>query len=355
MSLPQSFRAATLPQKCSRHTITTRSLPPLGKDEVAIRITATAINPVDWKIRDSGVFLETYPAVLGSDAAGQIVATGEDVKDLAPGDRVLFQGIIGNYDSSTFQEYCKMPAALVGKIPSGISDEQAAGVCLATVAAVTGFYDKSGRGLETAPWDQEAGGRSVGKGKAIVVLGGSSSVGQYAIQLARLSGYERIVTSASLAHEELLKSLGATVVLDRKAAGVKEYEEALGGLPLDFVFDSISLRDTQVLGVEVLQRAGSQGGVVATVLGADEEAKALGSSKDVKVDIRPVLGLGSNPALRYLSEPMMKALGGEDGWLATGQFRANRPVVVEGGLDKLDEALDKNRAGVSGTKVVIRP
>ncbi|KAL3459759.1 chaperonin 10-like protein [Aspergillus heterothallicus] len=352
MSVPSSFKAALLNEGSPKHKITERSLGPLGKDEVAVRITATAINPVDWKIRDHGFFLKSFPAVLGSDAAGEIVSVGESVSGFAVGDRVFFQGIINNYDASTFQQYCKMPAALVGKTPASISDDQASGICLATLAGITGLYDKTGRGLAPPPWAE--GGEHAGNGKAIVVLGGSSSVGQYVIQLARISGYERIITNASLTHEERLKSHGAHVVLDRKQAGPQDFVNALNGLPLDFVFDSISAGETQKLGVDILHAASVKSCVV-TVLAADSEAQKLGSSKEPNVEIRQILGLGSNPALRYLSEPLMKNLGGEDGWLATGKFVPNRTVVVDGGLDKLDEALDKNKAGVSGEKVIIRP
>ncbi|KAL2847558.1 chaperonin 10-like protein [Aspergillus pseudoustus] len=352
MPVPSSFKAALLNEGSQKHAIAERSLGPLGKDEVAIRITATAINPVDWKIRDHGFFLKSFPAVLGTDAAGEIVSVGDSVSNFSRGDRVFFQGIIGNNDASTFQQYCRMPAALVGKTPASIGDDQASGICLATVAGITGIYDKTGRGLAPPPWAE--GGERAGNGKAIVVLGGSSSVGQYVIQLARLSGYERIVTNASLTHEARLKSHGAHVVLDRKQAGPRDFISALNDLPLDFVFDSISMGETQKLGVDILHAANAQSCVV-TVLAADAEAQKLGAAKEPKVEIRQILGLGSNPALRYLSEPLMKNLGGEDGWLATEKFVPNRTVVVDGGLDKLDEALDKNKAGVSGEKVIIRP
>lgn len=351
MASPSTFKAALLHEGSSNHTITERSLAALGADEVQIKITATAINPVDWKIRDTGFFLKTFPAVLGSDAAGEIAAVGSKVSNFTVGDRVFFQGIVGNYDASTFQQYCKMPAALVAKTPDSISDDQAAGISLATIAAVTGLYDKTGRGL-APPWSD--GGDRAGNGKAIVVLGGSSSVGQYVIQLARLSGYSRIVTNASLTHEELLKKLGAHVVLDRKQAGPQDYIAAVNGLPIDFVYDSISLAETQALGVDVLHEANTKSCVV-TVLGADADAQSRGASKQPKVEVRQIMGLGSKPELRYLSEPLFERLGGRDGWLAAGHFVPNRPVVVDGGLDSIDEALDKNKAGVSGEKVVIHP
>lgn len=357
MSVPQTFKAATVPEPGAQHVVSDRELAPLAAGEVAVKITATAINPVDWKIRDYKVFIKDYPAVLGSDAAGTIAAIGPEVNpDLAlnVGDRVFFQGIIGNYDASTFQQYCKLPAALVGKTPSNISDDEAAGVSLASIAVMTAFYDTTGHGL-AAPWD--ANGQEAGKGKAIVVLGGSSSVGQYAIQMAKISGFEKIITNTSAKHIDHLKSLGADVVLDRATHGTAaDFKAAVGdSLPLAFVFDAISSKDTQLLGVQILDATKTEGSHIVTVQGADADAKKLGETQTTKVEVKGVLGLGSSPALRYLSEPLMKNLGGEDGYIAKGRFVPNRPLVVPGGLGGLEDALAKNKKGVSGEKVIIRP
>lgn len=353
MTVPETFKAAVVPSPGAQHEVTDRSLPALSAGEVAVKITATAINPVDWKIRDYKVFIEKYPAVLGSDAAGEVAAVGPEVAGLEVGDRVFFQGIIGNYDASTFQQYCKMPAALLARTPASITDDQAAGIMLASVAVLTGFYDTTGHGL-AAPWDE--GGAQAGKGKAVVVLGGSSSVGQYAVQLAKLSGFERVVTNASARHADHLRALGADVVLDRAAQNAAEdFRAAVGGLPLAFVFDAIAERDTQVQGVEILAATGTAGSHVVTVQGANAEAMELGAAKEPKVDVKPILGLGSSPKLRYLSEPLAKHLGGEDGYIAKGHFVPNRPLVVGGGLLGLEDALAKNKKGVSGEKVVIRP
>lgn len=360
MELPQSFKAALLKEPGARHVILDRSLGALELGEVAIKITATAINPIDWKMRDLKLFIEEYPAVLGSDAAGIVAAVGSDVSGFAVGERVFFQGIICNYDSATFQQYCKMPASLLGKTPKNITDEQAAGISLATVAAITSFYDKTGRGLK-APWDD--GGEDVGKGRAVVILGGSSSVGQYAIQLARLSGFEKIITNAgNAANYKLLKSLGAHVVIDRAAGGPEEYKAAIGDLPLEFVCDAISLKATHLLGVQIVQAVSAAGGefvsLFSTLPGVvDADARALGELKEPKVEMKPaqVVGIGSLPALRHLSEPLFKRLGGEDGYIAKGLFIPNRPRVLPGGLGALEEALALNKKGVSGEKVVIRP
>lgn len=142
MVIPLAFKAGVIPHAKAQHVVTERSLSPLAVDEVAIRITATAINPADWKFRDLDACIPEYPAVLGSDAAGEIVALGADVGEFTIGERVFFQGMVEKgYQSATFQQYCKMPASLLARTPDEISDEQAAGIQLATMAVVTGFYD----------------------------------------------------------------------------------------------------------------------------------------------------------------------------------------------------------------------
>jgi NADPH:quinone reductase-like Zn-dependent oxidoreductase len=357
MSLPSTFQGCEVSKPKAQLSLVQRSLPSLESTEVGIKITATAINPVDHKMRDNDVFIQDYPAVLGSDAAGIVVAVGTDVKSFQPGDRVFFQGIIGNYDSSTFQQYCKMPAELVSKTPENITDEEAAGIMLATMAVVTAFYAEEGHGM-IPPWKE--GGRNVGQGKSIVIIGGSSSVGQYAIQLARLSGYDRIITNASSNNHDFLASLGAHVVLDRSATTPDAVCEAIGDLPLNFVFDAISSPSTQKLGIQVSQKAKSPGDHMVTVHVVvpevpNPEAKALGQSGKNPIEIKQILGIGSSPALRHLSEPLAKSLGGHDGYIAQGLFTPNRPHVVPGGLAAIEEALSLNKTGVSGRKVVIRP
>ncbi|KAF3006884.1 hypothetical protein E8E13_011048 [Curvularia kusanoi] len=357
MPVPSAFQGCSVLEPKAKLSIVQRSISELRPKEVGVKITATAINPVDHKMRDHNAFIKEYPAVLGSDAAGVVVGIGTDVEGLQIGDRVFFQGIIGNYDSSTFQQYCKMPSELVSKTPDSITDEEASGIMLATMAVVTAFYAKEGHGM-TPPWEE--GGRHVGKGKAIVIIGGASSVGQYAIQMARLSGYEQIITNASSNNHDFLKSLGAHVILDRSASTPTAFFDALEGSPLDFAFDSISAPATQRLGVEVLQKAGASGSHLITVHTVvpdvpSPEAKALGYSQEPHIEIKQILGIGSSPALRHLSEPLARTLSGPDGLIDQRLFIPNRPHVVPGGLSSVEVALDLSKKGVSGRKVVIRP
>lgn len=357
MSLPSSFQGCEILKPKTPMTVVQRRLLTLGVNDVGIQVNATAINPVDHKIRDYDAFIKDYPAVLGSDAAGVVVAVGADVKGFHVGDRVFFQGIIGAYDSSTFQQYCKMPAELLSKTPENISDEEASGIMLATMAVVTAFYAEEGHGM-TPPWEKE--GQIVGQGKSLIIIGGASSVGQYAIQMARLSGYDRIVTNASSNNHEFLRSIGAHVVLDRSLSTPTAFFEAMGNFPLDFAFDAISAASTQKLGIEILQMAKTSNSHLITLHAVvpdvpNPEASALGQSLDPSVGIKQVLGIGSYPALRPLSEPLARFLGGHDGYIARGLFTPNRPHVLPGGLASIEEALSLNKSGVSGRKVVICP
>ena len=250
-----------------------------------------------------------------------------------------------------------MPAVLVSKTPNHITDDQAAGIFLATMAVATAFYDKEGHGM-LPPW--EKGGNVVGKGKAVVIIGGASSVGQYAVQLAKISGFERIITNASSTNHGFLRNLGADVVLDRSQSSPDDFKTAIGALPLEFVFDSISAKSTQILGVQILQATKTTNSHVVTLHvvhpdDVDPEAMALSSAHYPKVELKQVLGIGSFPALRYLSEPLAKSLGGEDGYVAKGLLKPNRPRVVSGGLMAIEEALALNKKGVSGEKVIFRP
>lgn len=81
MSIPTQQKALIIPEQSAPFTLT-RSfpVPEAGKDEVLVKIKAAALNPVDWMIQKSGIFVTHYPAVLGVDISGVIVQLGEGVK-----------------------------------------------------------------------------------------------------------------------------------------------------------------------------------------------------------------------------------------------------------------------------------
>lgn len=318
--------------------------PAPAANQVQIKVTHTAINPVDWKIRSGGFPLGKFPHILGSDASGVISKIGSDVKeDLNEGDRVFWQGVLGDSPRCTFQEYALIEANLVAKSPKNAKDEELSGVMLAAIAAVVGLYDKTGE-LQITPPPWANGGDKAGQGKAALVLGGSSSVGQYVIQLLRLSGFTQIFTTASSSHEAFLKKLGAHHILSRDASAKDFVSKLDKGVTLKAVYDAIGTDETRKLGTDVLEA--QDGGHFVTAM-----PPSLKEDKG-KITMRGIMGLSANPQLQETCLPFIKAVSGEDGWIAKGSFTPNRVKVLKG-LDKIEEAMEMNKKGLSGEKVVV--
>ncbi|KAH7923729.1 NAD(P)-binding protein [Leucogyrophana mollusca] len=95
-------------------------------------------------------------------------------------------------------------------------------------------------------------------------MGGASSLGQYAIQLARLSGFSPIIATASPHNTDLLTSLGATHIIDRKLPPATFQEEVrkITPTPVELGFDTVSYPETQQALYDVLAPEGKM--VVST-------------------------------------------------------------------------------------------
>ncbi|QRV98332.1 Zinc-binding dehydrogenase [Ceratobasidium sp. AG-Ba] len=331
-------KASLLPAKHGKLEVGTRPVPTPQSKQALVKVTAAAINPVDWKIIDYGFAVEDFPAVLGTDGAGIIESVGPDVTNFKKGDKVFFQGLYKpGSDFATFQEYALVDTEVLAKVPSNINDDQAATIPLGSVTSVVGLFQKSGIAFP-------ANGPTA-EGKSILIFGGSSSVGQFGIQLARIAGFSPIVTTASSQHTELLKSFGATHVFDRNV-DVKTLQEAFGG-PVTLVYDGISVPPTQKLAVEVLKTFGAPGAHLAVVMPLDA---SLQSELEGKATVNQVWG--SSHLYKDLSVPYWNILGR---WIEEGKIVPNRVEVVKGGLNGIPEALDRSRKGVSGVKLIVHP
>ncbi|KZT28343.1 medium-chain dehydrogenase/reductase like protein [Neolentinus lepideus HHB14362 ss-1] len=341
-------KALFLQEKFGSFAVGAKDVPTPGAGELLVRIEATALNPVDWKIQKYGRWIEKYPAILGCEVAGTVEYVGEGVTGFSKGDRVVCEGWLTS-DRASFQQYAITDAEVTGKIPPHISFEQAASISGGIATAGLGLYadvDPAGRGGAGLfpPW--EVGGRNKYAGKPILVLGGASSVGQYVIQLARLSGFFPIISTASLHNEDLLKSLGATHVIDRKLP-FEGFQVALTSLltsPLEIVYDAISVPDTQQAGYDLL----APGGTLAVTL-------AITAKIDLQANKRvfQVFGNVYEPTTRKISVDLFGSL---EGLLATGDIKPNPVRVLPDGLLGIPgglKELEENK--VSGVKLIARP
>ncbi|KAF5342139.1 hypothetical protein D9611_002033 [Ephemerocybe angulata] len=345
---PTEQKALLLEKKFGDLVVNTSwPVPKPKKDEVLVRIQSAALNPVDWKIQKYGIFITTFPSILGSDVAGDVVELGEGASNFAVGDKVFFQGPYGQNEATGFQQYATADVFTLAKIPDNVTYEEASSIPVGFTAAYVGLYNTTpGKGLG---YDAPVTPGTKGKygGVPIVVLGGSSSVGQYGIQLAKLSGFSPIITTSSLKHEEFLKSLGATHVLDRNAPLTAETIKAITDLPVRGVLDAISTAETQKVGFELL----ASGGGIATVQQPQPDLEERASNENKK--FAWVIGAKTLPHNVQLLRDVYSQF---TELLVKGDIKPNRVEVIAGGLNGVGEGLTRLQENkVSGEKLVVRP
>ena len=184
--------------------------PEVQDNDVLVRIHATAVNLLDSKVRDGEfkLFLPYRPPfVLGHDVAGTVVRTGPKVRGFKVGDEVYARP--RDHRVGTFAEFIAMNESDVALKPKNLSMVEAASIPLVGLTAWQAL-------IETA---------KLKRGQNVFIQAGSGGVGTFAIQLAKHLG-ATVATTTSATNIELVKSLGADVVIDYKK---DDFEKILSG------------------------------------------------------------------------------------------------------------------------------
>ncbi|EEY58500.1 alcohol dehydrogenase, putative [Phytophthora infestans T30-4] len=174
---------------------------PLQGDELRVKIFSAAVNPVDYKLVTYGPHILPHaptaenPFRVGFDMAGKVVEVGSDVKDYKVGDEIF--AMPGFVNFGTFGEYINIETKFVAPKPTNMSWNEAAGVPLAGQTS----------------WQALVTYGKLQKGQRVLILGGSSGTGVFAIQIAKALGAE-VITTCSARNVELVKSLGADQIVD---------------------------------------------------------------------------------------------------------------------------------------------
>ena len=187
-----------------------------GPGEVLVKNHAIAVNPVDWVRQDVGMMVRSWPTLLGIDLAGEVVEVGQGVSDISKGQRVLAHALgimTGKPENASFQNYAVVSAAVTCPISDSMTYEAASVIPLGLSTAATGLYPSDYLAL---PFPTTSPKKS---GKAILIWGGSSSVGSAAIQLAVASGLD-VFATASKKNFEYCKKLGAHEVFDYSSSSI---------------------------------------------------------------------------------------------------------------------------------------
>lgn len=189
-----------------------------GPGEVLVRVTAAGINFIDTYHR-TGLYPLDLPFVPGLEGAGEVVAVGEGVSELAVGDRVAWQDVRGSY-----APLLAVPAGRAVPIPDGVSDEQAAAVLLQGVTAHYLVFD-------TFPLQA---------GQRCLIHAAAGGVGRLLVQMAKRIGAEVFATAGGAEKCQLAASAGADHVIDyRERDFAAAVEEIAGPRPLHVVYDGV--------------------------------------------------------------------------------------------------------------------
>jgi len=332
----------------------------LPDNEILVKVRAAGINPTDWK--HSIVDLWGTPGkIVGCDAAGDVVKVGKSVKHVKEGDRVwAFTHGSTEDDNGAYAEYCRFCADAAFVLPAGMSYAEAAAFPIPHLTAVQSLYFR-----HTLPFPSQANTSGSNKPN-FFVWGGSGSVGHHAIQLAHLSGY-RVITTASKENSELLKSLGADVVIDYKASDVLDQIKAAvkdGGLK--YAFDTICAKGSTDIIIDAITN--TNGAHITTTLPVSDATK--NRRQGVKVEFLLVYTLVNDKdfifarnipikavpedhvkSLKWVSEELPKLLEGWKEGEGNARYKGQKLTVAQG-LDKIGDGLHSMKEGKVKGKLV---
>lgn len=198
--------------------------PTLQDADVLVEVCAAGLNPLDAKLRDGDFKLilpYRPPFVLGHDVAGTVVQVGSNVRHLKPGDEIYARP--RDHRIGTFAERIAINEADVALKPKNLSMEEAASIHLVALTA----------------WQVLVERADVKPGQKVLIHAGSGGVGTLAIQFAKHLG-ANVATTTSTANVELVKSLGADVVVDYKK---QDFEKVLSGY--DVVLNTLDSKTLQ--------------------------------------------------------------------------------------------------------------
>ncbi|MCJ1386603.1 hypothetical protein MMC17_009729 [Xylographa soralifera] len=377
--MPPTNRAAWLTAKSAKPLqVSAAPYTHPGPGEIVVKNAAVAINPIDWIKQLMGNVLlgyMKYPFVPGTDVAGQVVEIGSGVERFRVGDRVLGTAM-GTAPSSkkpsegAFQQYTVLRPYVVSTIPAWISYDEACVVPLGLATAAYGLFHKDFLALDfpTVPPRPPS---PAGSGKAVVITGGSSSVGCNAIQLAVSAGYH-VYSTASPKNHPYLEKLGATRIFDyRSPTLLNDLLDALRGQTLAGAY-SVGTVDAVELCDQVLRRHGNTSKKFIALAGLPFPPEQISTTLGTVSFVSSVIWLLLKKAAWsiftgvHVSWIDSKDMGETDGVagriyrdflpaaLEARQFvPAPKPLIVGNGLEHIQEAMDIQMKGVSAQKVVV--
>lgn len=243
--------------------------PTAGPGEVLVKVTATSVNPIDWKIRRGnlqGMLILQFPVIPGRDVAGEVAAVGSGVSNFKPGQKVM---AVTNH---TYAEFVVVPSAALAMIPDGLELQQAGALPLVTTTGAALIEHVGAHG-----------------GQTVLVTGALGGVGRTAVYVAKERG-ARVIAGVRERQKGQAEALAADQVI------AIDSDSEIRSLPdLDAIADTV---DGEVIGKLIAKL--KRGGVLGSVLGIPKVAEG----KDIRVE---TFSVQPNPTvLAKLAEAVRK-------------------------------------------------
>ncbi|KAI0384325.1 oxidoreductase [Hypomontagnella monticulosa] len=310
------------------------------ENEIVVKNAAVSINRIDVTMQETPWGNFSYPLILGTDVAGEVVEVGSQVSQFGVGDRVLGHALrLATEDDrhGAFQNYTVLMPNMACTIPQSLSYEKAVVLPLSvSTAAAALFQDKTLALQPPSVYPQK-------KGEWVIVMGATGSVGSNGVRLAVAAGYD-VIATASPRSSDLAKQLGATLVVDYKSSNlVDDLVGALSGKILAGVFDANGQEDTIKAAIATVSRCDGKKSV-ATV-GDWIDPKWV--PKDVKAETIMAIDIRENQVSRMVYEDFLPNA------LAAGKYmQYPEPLIFGEGLGSIQDAMEESKKS-AGKKVVV--
>lgn len=201
-------------------------IPEIKPGHLLIKVHATSVNPIDYKIRSGAVaaIAPAFPAILHGDVAGIVEAVGEGVTQFKKGDEIY--GCAGGVRGlgGALAEFMLVDAKLIAKKPKSLSMQDAAALPLVSITAWTALFEKA----------------KLTNGNNILIHGGVGGVGHIAVQLAKWCGAKVFTTVRKNEDFSIVKSFGADEVINVQDEDVEKYKKRLtNDQGFEIIFDTV--------------------------------------------------------------------------------------------------------------------
>lgn len=291
--------------------------------------------------------VDGFPVGLGVDAAGVVVKVGEKASaKFKVGDEVCGCTRLGTRGYNTAQEFFLMDADVTIPKPKNISIQQAATVGVGSETACLGIFN--GLAVEVPSVDK----LPVPRDEWLVVLGGASSVGKFAIQIALACGF-KVIASCSAHSADVVRELGASVFDYKKPLEeqVKDTMATTGG-KFTRVFDAVASNDALARALfKELNKEGKTSG--QKYFATTNDWSGIGDFEGGKT-YQIALGVVGRPDGAELNAQLATFIPLIVGLIEQGKMQpANYDIVGQGGFDDAVEAYKYQQKGAGGANKVL--